>query len=148
MAKQKYGSTTSFKMKYYDGSGSPEQVYKATTRQSNLHQLVEEFGQFLRGCGYHFDGQLAIVPNDDDVMPTDDGCDDWGFSQGSDDAHTSGYKDADDGEVSSETDEASVVPGNNSGDLATDGEISQAIQAMIDKNATNEVSLPPGSKCE
>ena len=33
---------------------------------AGLAEILESFGDFLRGCGYHFDGHLDIIENDDD----------------------------------------------------------------------------------
>jgi hypothetical protein len=34
-------------------------------RQDNLHEVIANFEEFLRGCGFVFDGHLDIVPNED-----------------------------------------------------------------------------------
>ena len=31
----------------------------------HIHDVLEEFTMFLRGCGYVIDGKLDIVPHDD-----------------------------------------------------------------------------------
>jgi len=31
----------------------------------HIHDVLEEFSMFLRGCGYVIDGRLDIVPHDD-----------------------------------------------------------------------------------
>lgn len=34
--------------------------------EETLDRVIEEFEAFLRGCGYYFDGELAIVSNTED----------------------------------------------------------------------------------
>lgn len=39
------------------------------TEETQLAGLLEAFEDYLRGCGYHFDGKLAIVPDEEDDLP-------------------------------------------------------------------------------
>lgn len=39
------------------------------TYVTDLPALLGAFEDYLRGCGYQFDGKLAIVPDDQDDLP-------------------------------------------------------------------------------
>ncbi len=43
-----------------------------TTVRTNARSLLDvcaAFEDYLRGCGFQFDGKLAIVPDDEDDLP-------------------------------------------------------------------------------
>lgn len=39
-------------------------VFTATQERDDLNFLLEDFQNFLRGCGHYFDGNIAIVSDD------------------------------------------------------------------------------------
>lgn len=42
------------------------------TEEANLDELSEFFGDFLRACGYHFDGEVRVVRSDDLYVRSED----------------------------------------------------------------------------
>lgn len=42
------------------------------TEEANLDELFEFFGDFLRACGYHFDGEVRVVGSDDLYVRSED----------------------------------------------------------------------------
>jgi hypothetical protein len=53
--------------KYDDFTGDKYGVESKTVQEStpeDLSELIKNFELFLRGCGFHFDGQLDIVEED------------------------------------------------------------------------------------
>lgn len=52
--------------KISDPSNRYDAVNVKFTIQSgvDLHTLLEEFGYFLRGCGFSFKGEVGVVDND------------------------------------------------------------------------------------
>lgn len=51
------------------------------SEDANLDELSEFFGDFLRACGYHFDGEVRVVRSDDLYVRSED-LQGLGFSQG------------------------------------------------------------------
>jgi hypothetical protein len=48
-----------------------EKTYNVSTNNLGLQDILEDFGMFLRGCGFVFDGVVDIVnfaENDPDMM--------------------------------------------------------------------------------
>lgn len=43
----------------------------------SLDQMLERFEYFLKGCGFHFDGKVDIVPEEDEVKINLDGHSDY-----------------------------------------------------------------------
>lgn len=41
----------------------------------SLHQILEEFEQFLRGCGFYFEGQLDIINENIPIEQVEDNFD-------------------------------------------------------------------------
>jgi len=77
-----------FKQEYSGFTGFSEAVPPTTiTMEVNgelsLPQIVERFEEFLRGAGFHFNGHLDFV-NDDDVDDSKDQDDDNSQDQGDD----------------------------------------------------------------
>lgn len=60
-----------FKAEHYDYSLYGEQSKKPIstiiydTQHDSLDMILEDFTQFLRGCGFYINGYLDVVPYDD-----------------------------------------------------------------------------------
>lgn len=63
------------------------------TEEANLDELSEFFGDFLRACGYHFDGEVRVVRSDDLYVRSED-LQGLGFSQGDSEPEPSDEEDA------------------------------------------------------
>jgi hypothetical protein len=48
----------------------PTRTVTTTTDAVTLHDILEEFEMFLRGCGFFIDGKLDIVPDDTEFPDT------------------------------------------------------------------------------
>jgi hypothetical protein len=42
------------------------------TEEANIDELCEFFGDFLKACGYHFDGEIRLVNGDDMYVRLED----------------------------------------------------------------------------
>ncbi len=50
-------------------SAPPETTVTVSTLADSVPDLCAAFEDYLRGCGYHFDGKVAIVPDIEDDLP-------------------------------------------------------------------------------
>ena len=57
----------------FDYEGQPAKEIIHTTDGDTLPDVCEAFQDFLRGCGYHFDGEIEVVPNEEIYGEPNDG---------------------------------------------------------------------------
>ena len=58
-----------FKKTYELNGDFSEITYKSNSQ--DLTSIIEEFQCFLKGCGFHFNGELEIVENQEELVSDD-----------------------------------------------------------------------------
>ena len=46
-------------------AGLPQGELVRTTSAENLHDIIEAFDSFLKGCGFSYDGHVRLIEPDD-----------------------------------------------------------------------------------